>query len=94
MDRYEQYVDKVYEHWDKSWAFYAQPKLRKDRFRMKTFKQRELDREVNKLCTPREGDKKVILVMGNGAKGGFKGVKCIKGPCMKLYNHIVRRKMV
>ena len=54
---YGQYVDNVFKHWDALWAFYSQPKICENRFRAFTIYQKHLDRKVNKLCKPREGDK-------------------------------------
>ena len=92
--KYVQYCDTVYKYWDKLWFFYKQKKRRKVKFRAKMIYQRELDREVDKLCQPRDNDTRTILLYGNGARTNIFGKtkKNVKGPAKKLYNRIIDRK--
>ena len=69
-------------------------KLRRVRFEGAVLKRRVLDREVDRLCKPREGDDKVLLIVGNAAKAtsGFKGVRGqLRGPVNKLIQRVVER---
>ena len=92
--RYAQYTSAIFRHWDQMWSFYSQMRRRKLRFTSKVSQQRELDREVNKLCQPRPGDSKTILLYGNAAStNSFGKIKSnVKGPAKKLFDQAVRRK--
>ena len=94
VERYEKYVDAICKYWDDLWSFYILRKRRKLKFTSKASYQRELDREVNKLCKPREGDEKTLLIYGNAAStNSFGKLKNgVKGPAKKLFDHAVRRK--
>ena len=92
LERYIQHVDVIYTHWKQIWKHYNMLKIRKLRFRMKKVQQRELDREINKICKPREGDNKTILLMGNAAKHGISVRRRIQGPCKKIFDQCVRKK--
>ena len=59
VERYLRYLRVLYEQWDAIWAFLVQRKRRKHVFKQKRLKQRELDREVDKVCRPRVGDDQV-----------------------------------
>jgi hypothetical protein len=92
--KYALYVAKTYEHWNELWKFAGRRKLRKLRFRADMLKQRELDREVQRLCQPREGDAKTVLVYGNAAKKDLFGriKNNVKGPAKKIFTRAVQRK--
>jgi hypothetical protein len=93
-DLYGQYVDATLRHWDALWDFAVKRKVRKLRFRAEAKAQKELDREVDRLCAPREGDTKTLLVYGDAASTGIFGrtKKNVKGPARKLFDVAVRRK--
>ena len=65
---YAKYVDNTLLHWDKLWAFHAKPKLCKFQFCAQSTYQKHFDREVNKLCKPRPGDKRTLILFGDAAK--------------------------
>lgn len=92
--RFAQYSSAVFRYWDQMWAFYTQMRRRKQRFTSKVSQQRELDREVNKLCKPRAGDTKTLLLFGNAAStNSFGKIKSnVKGPAKKVFDQAVRRK--
>ena len=92
---YGQYVDNVYKHWDALWDFYSQRKIRENRFRAFTIYQKHLNRVVEKLCKPREGDKQTIILFGNAAKTNIFGriKNNVKGPAKCIYNRIIQRKL-
>ena len=92
--KFRKYVDIIYENWVEIWEFYSQLKIRKNKFRSKRIQQRELDREVDKLCKPREKGQPVILLMGHGASLNCFGRtrRHVKGPCKRIFDQCVRRK--
>lgn len=94
VSRYRQYVDATLAHWDALWAFATQRKLRKCRFRANIDAQGTLGRAVNELCAPRTGDRRTLLVYGNGASTNLFGKtkKNVKGPARKLFDTAVRHK--
>ncbi len=91
---YGTYVDQITKHWGKLWAFHSQRKHRKVRFRQWCIRQRELDREVDRLSKPRDGDTKTILLYGNAAcTNSFGRIKGnVKGPAKQLAKRIQERK--
>ncbi len=91
---YARYVDGILQHWDALWAFATQRKVRKLRFHASVDAQRTLDREVDRLCQPRVGDTRTLLVYGNGASTNLfgKAKQNVKGPARKLFDTAVRRK--
>ena len=91
---YGYYVDATLAHWDALWAFSAKRKVRKLRFRRDVDAQSTLDREVDRLCAPRAGDARTLLLYGNAATTNLFGKtkKNVKGPARKLFDTAVRRK--
>jgi hypothetical protein len=92
--KYGRYVDATLREWDALWRFAAQRKVRKLRFRAAVDGQSTLDREVDRLCAPRQGDTHTLLLYGNGASTNLFGKtkKNVKGPARKLFDTAVRRK--
>ena len=92
--KYQLYARNVLLHWRELWNWSRQRKIRKLRFRARLLQQREMDREVNVLCTPRKGDTRVLLVYGNGASTNLFGrtKKNVKGPAKGLFEAVGRRK--
>jgi hypothetical protein len=88
------YTQAVLDNWKVLWAFHSQLKIRKARFRGRVLRQRALDRQVDRLCKPRKGDDKVLLVVGDAAKrtSGFKSARGLSGPVCKLIDRVVERK--
>jgi len=91
-ERYAAYVDRVREHWDALWAFAAQTKRRKLRFRARCVARRELDRETDRLTRPRPGTTHTVLIFGDGARRNAFGVvrRAVRGPAKALHDHAVR----
>ena len=63
--RYARYVDATLAEWDTTWAFTGRRRVRKIRFRDAVAAQRLLDREVDRLCEPRDGDRITLLLYGS-----------------------------
>jgi hypothetical protein len=92
--RYAAYVDMELSHWDATWAFYVARRMRKCRFAQGRRSQSVLDQTVNRLCAPRPGDTRTLLVYGNAATtnsfGKIRGN--VKGPAKKLFDMALRDK--
>ena len=83
--RYARYVDATLAEWDHTWSFTGQRRVRKIRFRDAIAAQQLLDREVDRLCKPRDGDGRTLLLYGNGASTNIFGKtkKNVKGPARR-----------
>ncbi len=91
--KYGQYVDVVLEDWKALWGFAEQRKVRNLRFRASVDAQRALDREVDRLCASRPGDKGTLLLYSHGASANIFGQtkKHVKCPAKGLFDAAVRR---
>ena len=94
LENYNDYVRMAMDNYNNFEEFSLSPELRRARSRQFVMMHKVYADIANRLCKPRDGDEKIILLFGNGGKGGFKNARGLRGSYSRIFDLCLQKNNV